>query len=243
MTRDDIARVYQLQGIDTAIAEREALLAGLDDGSSAEAELDAERGKLDALGKQLHQQRAEQRNLELELAGVEEEKQDKTDRAYGGRVSQPKELEALEKKLDELERRKGTLEDRILRLLDRIEQGEAELAQQQETTDQAASRLREITTRYEQEDQRARNELVDLAQKRAEMVPTIDAALVRQYDDLRQKLEGVAIVVVEGGLCMGCHVALPRSTEIKATRGGALVKCENCRRMLYFPLDEGQDDC
>lgn len=238
MTREDIAQLYRLQDIDTAIAEREALLAGLDDGSSAQAELHAQQGKLDALGEQLHQQRAHQRNLELELESVEEEKQDKSDRAYGGTVSDPKELAALDKKLDELERRKGTLEDRILQLLDRIEQGEAEAEEQQKTTDQAAVRLREITTRYEQQTQRARNELEDLTQRRAEVALTVDAALLRQYDDLRQKLEGLAIVAVEGRVCTGCHVAVPRSTEIKATRGDALVKCENCRRMLYFAQEE-----
>ncbi len=242
MIREHIAQLYRLQNIDSAIAEREALLAGLDDGSSARAELEAQQGRLDALEEQLHRQRADQRNLELELESVEEEKRDKSDRAYGGKVSKPKELAALEKKIEELENRKGVLEDRILALLDQIEQSEAELAEQQKTTKQNEDLLREITTKYEQQSQRAGNELEELRRRRAEAAAAIDAGLLRQYDNLRQKLGGIAIVAVEGGMCMGCHVAVPHSTEIRGTRGDGLAKCENCHRILYFPAGQEEDD-
>jgi len=237
VTREDLAQLYRLQEIDSAIVEREALLAELDDGTSAQAELDQHQAKLEHLQGELHQQRAEQRNLELELKGVEEDKREKHSRAYGGMVSDPKELAALERKLEELERNKERLEDRILALLDDIEAREAEMEQHQQATDQLERRMREIATSCQQQTQRTHNELEELRAKREELAPTIDVNLLGQYDELRQRLGGVAIVAVVGGMCTGCNLAVPRSTEVRARHGNAIVKCESCRRMLYFPLE------
>ena len=234
MTREDIAALYRLQQTDSAIAEREALLAGLDDGSAAQTELDQQQARLEQAQEKLHQQQAEHRDLELELKGVGEEKREKHDRAYGGRVSDVKELSALAQKLQELARNEDRLEEKILTLLDEIEGTEAELAQQQKLVDDLAGRLREITTTNEQQTQRARKELDELRAGREELAPTIDGGLLRQYDELRARLDGVAIVAVEGRVCTGCNVALPRSTEVRGRRGDTVVKCESCRRMLFF---------
>lgn len=237
MIREDIARLYRLQEIDSAMGEREALLAGLDDGSAAQGELEAQQAKLESLQEQVHRRQAEQRDLELELEGVEEEARDKHDRAYGGTVSAPKELSALERKLEELERSKQRLEDKILGLLEEMEEGEAEVEAQQGLAEEAADRAREITTDYEQKTQRARNELEQLGAGREELVAEVEAGLLGLYEDLRRRLEGVAIVAVKGGVCTGCNVAIPRSTEVRGRRGEMIAKCESCRRMLFFDAD------
>jgi predicted nucleic acid-binding Zn-ribbon protein len=42
-----------------------------------------------------------------------------------------------------------------------------------------------------------------------------------------------AVVAIEQGTCLGCHVRLPTMLEHRARRSPGLYTCPHCRRMLY----------
>lgn len=235
MTPEDFQRLYQLQMVDRAIAQRQRILREVDDGTAAAAELAEDEEKLAELEEQLRQKQSHQRKLELDLEGVEAEKQEKMDRAYGGTVSDPKELSALERKIAELERNMHRHEDMILELLEEIDELEAKVEAQRQKTEAQREKHEKIVANYEETTAQARKEMEELQARREELVAELPPQLLSPYENLLKREEGVAVSALRDGTCAECNVAVPRARWPMIERGTTIVKCENCRRILVVP--------
>ncbi len=238
MTGEDFHALYELQTIDSAIDARRTLLAEADDGSDAQAALTAAQAELERLEEDVKKKQARQRQLELDLETILAERAEKSERCYGGMVSDPKELSALAAKIDELGRNADRHEDMILALLDELEAAEAALAAQQETVERLNAEHERIVAKFSASTDQAREEIAELEARRAELVPRIDPGLVREYESLRTRFDGVAVAALRDGRCAVCNVAVPHVQQPMIERGVAVVKCESCRRILVIPEGE-----
>lgn len=238
MTKEDAQRLFELQTTDSAIDDRRRVLAEVDDGSVALAALEEARAQLEALQADLHAKQARQRKLEMDLAAILADRKERSDRAYGGTVSDLKELTALEKKIEELGRNADRHEDMILALLEEIETVEGAVAEQQARVDRLATEHARIAQHYEQTTVQARAEIAELETRRAQLVALIDPELLRQYEELRSRFDGIAVAALRGGTCSVCKVAVPRVQHPIIARANSVVRCDSCRRILVVP-EEG----
>ena len=119
--KEQLQLLYQLQQIDTQIQADQNELAQIDDGSAAQQRLGEEEQLSEQMQEDFATTQARLHDKELQLQGIEDEREAKWSRAYGGRVSDLKELQALEQKVAELDRRRDRLEEEILRLMDEME--------------------------------------------------------------------------------------------------------------------------
>ncbi len=233
MIKDDMAVLLLLQQVDSAIDEREALLAEIDDGTASGQALEAAQAALDEAAATLKSLQSQHRDLELELQSVDDEKKEKHDRAYSGMVSDPKELTSLEAKIDELGRNTNRVEDLILDKLEEVEQAQASVDSATALRDETTVTRDEIIAVYDHQTQKARAELDVERAKRDELLPDVSPAVLAQYDTLRGRLGGIAIVAVAAdGVCTGCSVSVSRANIMRVELGNVIVKCESCRRML-----------
>ncbi|MFO8081475.1 MAG: hypothetical protein R6V07_14395 [Armatimonadota bacterium] len=232
MTPEDFQRLYELQMVDRSIENRRRMIEEVDDGSAAAAALASDEEKLEELEEELRQKESRLRKLELDLEGVEAEKQEKSDRAYGGTVSDPKELTALEKKIQELERNIHRHEDMMLELLTETDALEEQVEALRAKVERERAEHEKIVANYEKTTAQAREEIEELTEKREELVAELPPQLLRPYETLREREEGVAVSVLRNGTCGECNVAVPRSRWPMVERGTSIVKCENCRRIL-----------
>jgi len=234
MTPEDFQRLYELQIVDRGIAQRRQIIREIDDGSEAAAQLAEDEEKLEELEEQLRQKQSRQRKLELDLEGVEAEKKEKMDRAYGGTVSDPKELSALEQKINELERNMHRHEDMILELLEEIDELEQKVAAQRQKTEGQRAKHEKLVRTFEETTAQAREEIEELQAQREELAAELPPQLLRPYDSLREREEGVAVSALRNGTCAECNVPVPRARWPMIERGTTIVKCENCRRILVI---------
>ncbi len=238
MTSEDLQRLYELQTIDTAIGERETLLAEADDGTTALQALEEARAELEQLEKDLHAKQARHRQLELDLETILADRQERSERCYGGMVSDPKELSALQAKIEELGRNADRHEDMILELLEEIDILTERVAAQKERVAELEARHAKIVEVYESSTTQAREEITELRERRDSVVAAIDDALVREYEQLRSHLGGIAVAALRDGTCAVCNVAVSRTRQSMVAKGMTLVKCESCRRILVCPPED-----
>lgn len=237
MIKDDLALLYKLQCADSAIDEREALLAEIDDGTTAGEVLAAAQTALDEAEEELRLQQSHHRDLELQLKTIDEEKKEKSEQAFGGTEGDPKTLASLVAKLEELERNTSRVEDQTLETLEAIEAAQAVVDECTEARDAARAVHLEVTATYDRETQKAETELEGLRAERAEIAPGVPPAMLKTYDQMRGRLQGVAIVALSGSMCTSCKVTVPSVTVMRIGRGKEVLTCENCRRMLHVPED------
>ena len=76
-------------------------------------------------------------------------------------------------------------------------------------------------------------ERAQVASKRADMAPTIIAALLAEYDRIRAR-SGVTAAALHGRRCMDCGLELNTSdlARIKAASADTVVNCDECGRIL-----------
>ena len=80
------------------------------------------------------------------------------------------------------------------------------------------------------------DELTSLHAKREAQVAEIAPELMRRYERLRERKDGLAVAqVLNHGICEGCHVKIPDRLYADLQETGDLRTCEECGRILYVP--------
>ncbi|HEY4375953.1 MAG TPA: hypothetical protein VGM93_02300, partial [Acidimicrobiales bacterium] len=153
---------------------------------------------------------------------------------YGGSVSNPRELQALQDELASLARRAGQLEDQIIELMEQVEPLDAELAQIAQQGDAGQDELIRLEAAVVQEEADIAAELVSEGELRAAAVDGIPESLLKEYDSLRGPSGGVAIARLEGSQCGACHLALSsmQVARLHKLPPDEAAHCDECDRLL-----------
>jgi len=176
--REQLDRLYELQQIDTTIDDATQRLAGLDDGSTLAEKLRLKQDELAAMEQALKDKTAEQWSRESELEATEQERTEKWSQAYGGRVSDPKELSSLEKKISELQRRTDKLEDQILEIYDAVEQQTAQVETEQAALEQRESELSRVRAEFHERSAQLKDAISQAQERREGVVVQLDPGLL-----------------------------------------------------------------
>ncbi len=232
--KQQLVLLYQLQQTDSQTEADEAELSGLDNGETLAGELEAEKAKLTELDDKLSAAQAELYDKQLQLQGTEDDRQTKWDQTYGGMISDPKELSALERKIQELDRRKDKLEEDIIMLLDDVDILQEQVDEKQTSVEEMSSRLSEVRQHFEQRCAELSEELEYLAQQRSELGAQIKSSLLDDYEHTRQHNANIAVAIAKDRACSACHTAVASSLLGELQQPTTVVRCESCRRVLVL---------
>ena len=234
--REQLTWLYRLQQIDSRTRADQAELAGLDDGTALANELAKKRAALEELEHKFAQTQAQLHDRQLELQGAEDDRKRRWGQAYGGVVSDPKELSALERKIEELDRRRDKLEENIIMLLDEVEALEAEVGRERAEVARVAAEVEQVRARFTRRSAELATELTTLAGERAELAEKVQANCLAEYEYIRDRNSNVAVAMVVKHACSACHTSVAGSLLAELHAPSRLVKCESCKRILV--LDE-----
>ncbi|MFQ3678758.1 MAG: hypothetical protein SNJ74_12560, partial [Fimbriimonadaceae bacterium] len=116
MSLDDLFRLWQLHRIDEAIVEIRARAAALDPGRAIMAEIKGLEETHASLHEQASRLSGELQDLELRNKGIEAKLKKIDAEMYGGKVVNPREVEALEKEIESLKAQRAVTDERIMEL-------------------------------------------------------------------------------------------------------------------------------
>lgn len=228
-----VYQLYELQRIDTAIARTAAHRASLDDGTPQRAAVAAADQELADLRTRLATLQARLRVLDLELRSVEAKRAKFEADLYSGRTGNPKELAAIAEEISILGRVKAGLEDEALSVMEQVELTEPQARRAEEALESIRAALAQQEAAFIAATTAADADIADLTARRAELAAQIDEDLLKKYERLRERKGGLAVVAVTGGICEGCHVAIPEGRlYLIAGDPDALAACDGCGRLL-----------
>ena len=228
-----LRQLYQLQLVDSEHQDKSRQLAMVNDGLGESDEVIRAQKAIDETETGLGQLRAQMRDLEIEIAGVNAKLKQNQDRLYSGRVRNPKELSGLHEEAGALRRRRSELEDGQLDLMISIEEAEAELAERQARFNQIEAVWRDEQARLQADKDDLELRLLELEEQRDAMRPNIGAADLDRYDGMRPRLGGTAVARLKKGICAACGVDVPTSMARAVERGDGMHDCPICGRILF----------
>ncbi|HVX19460.1 MAG TPA: C4-type zinc ribbon domain-containing protein [Acidimicrobiales bacterium] len=233
----DLERLLAVQGHDThadqlrhrrdSLEERTTLA----EANQRLAATDAEIARLEAARDELAR---EQKREEDAAASFVERAALAERQLYGGTVSNPRELQALQDDIASLKRHQSGHEDRVLELMEEIEPLQSEIDAQRVTRRETEAAVSAAQAGLLAAETAVDAELAEVEAQRAGSIDGIDEGLVGEYEKLRVPLGGVAIARLTGNRCDGCHLTLS-AVEVDRIRHlppDELVNCEECGRML-----------
>ena len=225
-------QLYQLQEVDLKLESSEqavkqiaSQLGESQEVAKARAKLVSERQHLDELNRQQHSAEWEVEDLTGKLTTAEE-------KLYSGRIRNPKELTSLKREADGLRARRTQLEDKILGIMDQVELATATVLAVGNELKTLEAEWRHQQQQLSSEMERLKTTVSELKHKRQLLVANVDSTAVEVYHKLR-KQKGTAVAKVEQGICSGCRISLS-TTELQRARGGSLVQCSSCGRILFL---------
>ncbi len=188
---------------------------------------------------ELEETRKQHRQLESEMAMLDEGITRSRQRLM--EIKDNIEYKAMLKEIAFKEDRKDQKETEVLEFLDQIETRSSDLvslnqevAIRQEALDKLqAEVMAEIAGHMEK--------LQGLQAQREEIQKAIPKPLLKRYDFIREKRQGIAITEVRQGVCQACHMSLPPQKFIELQMDKELMTCPHCQRIIYFDPQEEND--
>jgi len=234
--RKNLFMLEELQGLDLKIdgrqGERQALL---DQMAELDRQVDEARLAVEAKRGELALLEEEKRGLEASLA-TEDDNIARSE-VRQKEIKTQKEYQAVVKEITAARKLKGELEEQILQKSAQAEELAADIAAREtdlsSLEENMAGRKAEIQEGLERID---RELAADAAAKEA-TVKAIPPSLVKRYQALRERRQGIAVVEARGGSCSGCNMNLPPQLYNSLFRGDDLVLCPHCQRMLLVRQD------
>ncbi len=217
----------QLRHRRAALPERAEIAARADASRALDEELGTASAARDAIAR-------EQKRLEDEVALLSAKATAEDKKLYSGTVTAPKELQAIQDEIKSLDRRRTALEDDVLVQMEAAEPLDDTLAGLRARRAELDAVLTDLRDRLAAAEAVIDAEVAVLQGERDALAVGLDPAALREYDQLRKMLGGVAVAKLEGSSCRGCHLQLS-AVEVERIRKLApdvMVHCEECGRIL-----------
>ena len=182
----------------------------------------------------LQETELQQKASKLEAESHKERSESLNSQLYGGEITNPRDLESLEREASNVRVLVERQESAISDIKDQIEQAQSRKSQLQ-------FKLDEVRTAWEIR-QAELQELIKALKaqregfegQRSKLTEGWDATSLQHYESLRKTKGGLAVAKVERGLCQGCRMSLPTHQQQRVRNGRQTVLCSSCGRMLIL---------
>ncbi|WP_431047798.1 zinc ribbon domain-containing protein [Streptomyces sp. P1-3] len=162
-------------------------------------------------------------------------------RLDSGAVTSPKDLENLQHEIVSLAKRQGDLEDIVLEVMERRESVQERVTELTGRVESVQAKVDDATARRDAAAEEFDAETATVTKEREVIAGTIPDDLLKLYDKLRQQQGGVGAARLYQRRCEGCRLELniTEVNEVRAAAPDAVVRCENCRRILVRTPESG----
>ncbi len=224
--------LWHLQVIDQELDDKTRRARQVDDALANDPKVVDARGALEAEQKKLAESRAALRDRELDASGLDAKIKELDARLYGGHVTNPKELDGLEKDLKMHKRNRSELDDKLLTLMDSVDQAQRRAEEKALTLKKIEEARAGDLQHLAREKESLAKRLAELDAEREQTRAALDADALRQYDHLRRTKAGRAVAQIKNSSCSICGVAVPSGLINRVRAGDEIVLCSSCGRIL-----------
>ncbi|AUG76956.1 hypothetical protein CFP65_2099 [Kitasatospora sp. MMS16-BH015] len=232
----DQIRLLDLQAIDSRLDQ----LAHRRRSLPEHAEIDQATADHTALTSLVVAAQAQQGDTERELAKAEADVEQVRARAARNQqrldsgTGSPKDLENLQHEIASLAKRQGDLEEVVLEIMERMESAQGRVAELTARLEHSTVVLREAEGRRDASFAEIDADVEKVKRDRETVAAVIPADLLKLYTRLREQQGGVGAARLYQRRCEGCRVEFATAdlNVIKAEPKDAVVRCENCGRIL-----------
>ena len=231
--REEMVHLIKLQEVDLRIlALDKAKEKSPESLRKAEEALESKKKEYEQLIEELEELQLKRRKFEDELE--QEYLRLKKSQTRLMEVKAQREYQALLKEIEEIKKANKQREEELLQMMERIES----LNQEKEKLAQEIEELEKVVA---EERAKYENQRAELDKKRAEvwkereaLASKIPSNLLKRYEFVKSRRNGVAVVPVIDAVCAGCHMNIPPQLYNELIRDDRVYECPICQRIIFY---------
>jgi len=236
--KEQLSALYDLQKYDVRIAQINARLLALGGAKEAKQKYAAAKVRLDTAEKALQEIETDLKDSELKLKSIDEKRGAFEKRLYGGIVSNPKELGAIEKEIKMLKEKQGDLDGKTLELYDKVEAARNEAQSNRQKVVDLEAEVKKTLSLESTEKKNLEAELSDITSKRTEAASNVtDKQVMSRYETIRKRTGNTGIAKLIDSKCESCRISVTNFTIRKLYEDKEILCCESCGRILFIDME------
>jgi len=233
----NISNLVELQVIDLDARKLdEEMNEGYAELEKRKAVIDERRAAIEQIAGKIEAAEAQRRELEISLEDETARIKDRKSKVMN--IQNNREYQSLMREIEDGERANKQREDEIVQLLELIESFKTKLDEPTALSETEEKLLAEEQARPDKIVKEIDVKKSSTAKIRAQKANEVEEKILKRYELLLERRDGLGIVGVTQGVCQGCHMNIPPQLFNDLLREDNLYFCPTCNRIIYH-LPEG----
>jgi uncharacterized protein len=229
----DLKLVIRLQEIDNRSTELTREIAALPKHiAEIEKKLISHEHKLDADKAALTANQKERKSSELGIQSQEEKISKLKDQMQQAKNNE--QYRAFQHEIEFCQKEIRRLEDRILELMSEAEPLDRNVKSAQTALEAERAQVAAESKTARERTQVDKDALSVLLKERAGIGATLTPSTFQRYERVRKARAGIGIAEAVDGRCSVCNMSMRLQFFQDLKRGGQIMSCESCQRILYY---------
>ena len=182
----------------------------------------------------LQETELQQKASRLEAESQKERSESLNSQLYGGEITNPRDLESLEREASNVRQLVEQQETAIAETNEKIDEAQNKKTEMETKLDEVRTAWGVRQTELKATIKELNAERAGFEGRRSKLTEDLDPSSLQQYEVLRKSKGGLAVCKVERGLCQGCRMSLPTHQQQRVRNGRQTVLCSSCGRMLIL---------
>jgi predicted nucleic acid-binding Zn-ribbon protein len=179
--------------------------------------------------------RSRSKHIEMETQGFAGHIKQEEEKLYGGKISNPRELEQIGQKISEYRKSQTKLDDELYPLLENEELLSGQIVQMQQRLEKSALEVEGIQKQIREQQLETQIKQEEFQAELETLLPQVPPEWLERYRKIAGSHKGIGMAKLKNNACGACHVSQSDSLLQKVKRGDdQLVFCENCGRILCY---------
>ena len=225
--------LYQLQRIDTKMDQLRQRVEKANVAIKDHKEIDTLQENLHSIEKTRDELLDNIGSIDAEIQSKKIKINQSESSLYGGKVQNPKELQALQAEIASLTNFVNAKEKELSVLMQEFESMEIQVDKARTTLEDGVALKQKNDQRLSEENHTNLKDLEKLDSERQLAVSQIKPQHLVTYEEIRKKKKNIAVTIVEDNTCSACGSSITPSDWQAARSPDQIIFCPSCSRILY----------
>lgn len=151
-------------------------------------------------------------------------------------VKTNKEYQLVLREINDIKQKGSEIEDKSLKCLDEVDVCNEAVAEREKVCLTIQSDVEAKKAELNQDAETLREKLDEIGKKGENIRTGLDENLLAQYNMIRKRAGGIAIVEARDAVCRGCHLNIPPQMYNDLHKKETVQICPHCYRLIYVGL-------